>query len=174
MPRSFDVSADYQGSVGDIHRAFTEADYWLARLEYSSVDESKLESMRVGGESGSDGTIDVVTLQVMHRQNLPGVITQVHRGDLCVRREETWTPLTDGITTASIRGSILDSPASVAGTAVLSPLAASGGARLDVQFTVHVRIPLIGGKLENLIGAQLATLVAEEQRFTTMWLDSRA
>ena len=62
---------------------------------------------------------------------------------------------------------------SVAGTAVLSSTA-SGGANLDVQMTVHVRIPLIGGKLEKLIGAQLATLVAEEQRFTTMWLDSRA
>ncbi len=63
---------------------------------------------------------------------------------------------------------------SVAGTAVLSSLARSGGAKLDVQLTVHVRIPLIGGKLEKLIGAQLATLMAEEQRFTTMWLESRA
>jgi hypothetical protein len=174
MPRSFDVSADYQGGVEEIHRAFTDADYWLARLEYSSVDESKLESMRIGGESGNDGTIDVVTMQIMHRHNLPGVVTQVHRGDLCVRREETWSPLIDGTTTASIRGSILGSPVSVVGTAVISPLAPSGGAKLDVQITVQVRIPLIGGKLENLIGAQLATLVAEEQRFTTMWLADRA
>jgi hypothetical protein len=173
MPRSFDVSADYQVGVEAIYQAFSEADYWLARLEYSAVDESKLESMRVGGESGNDGTIDVVTLQVMHRRNLPGVVTQVHRGDLCVRREETWSPLTDGATTASIRGCVLHAPVSVAGTAVLSALAASGGARLDVHLTVHVRIPLIGGKLEKLIGTQLTTLVSEEQRFTTMWLDSR-
>jgi hypothetical protein len=97
----------------------------------------------------------------------------VHRGDLCVRREETWSALTDGTMTASIRGSILDSPVSVLGTAVLSSTSSSS-ADLDVQLTVHVRIPLIGGKLEKLIGTQLATLVAEEQRFTTMWLDSRA
>ncbi|BBZ37306.1 DUF2505 domain-containing protein [Mycobacterium conspicuum] len=173
MPRSFDVSADYHGSVEQIYQAFTEADYWLGRLEFSSVDESKLESMRVGGESGQDGTIDVVTLQVMHRRNLPSVVTQVHRGDLCVRREETWSALADGTTTASIRGSVLDSPVSVAGTAVLSSTAA-GGSKLDVQMTVQVRIPLIGGKLEKLIGAQLTTLISEEQRFTTMWLDSRA
>jgi Protein of unknown function (DUF2505) len=173
MPRSFDVSADYHGSVEKIYRAFTDADYWLGRLEFSSVDESKLESMRVGGESGDDGTIDVVTLQVMHRRNLPGVVTQVHRGDLCVRREETWSALIDGTTTASIRGLILDSPVSVTGTAVLSSTA-SGSAKLNVEMSVHVRIPLIGGKLEKLIGAQLATLVSEEQRFTSMWLDSRA
>ncbi len=174
MPRSFDVSAEYQGSVEDIYRAFTDADYWLGRLEFSSVDESKLESMRVGGESGDDGSIDVVTLQVMHRRNLPSVVTQVHRGDLCVRREETWSPIVDGTTTATIRGSILDSPVSVTGTAVISTISQSGGAKLDVSMSVQVRIPLIGGKLENLIGAQLATLVSEEQRYTTMWLDSRA
>lgn len=174
MPRSFDVSADYEGSIDGIYRAFTDADYWLGRLEFSSVDESKLESMRVGGESGDDGTIDVVTLQVMHRHNLPSVVTQVHRGDLCVRREEIWSPLVDGTMTASIRGSILNAPVSVAGTAVISPLASSGGAKLDISVTVQVRIPLIGGKLEKLIGAQLATLLSEEQRFTTMWLDSRA
>ena len=133
MPRSFDVSADYEGSIDGIYRAFTDADYWLGRLEFSSVDESKLESMRVGGESGDDGTIDVVTLQVMHRHNLPSVVTQVHRGDLCVRREEIWSPLVDGTMTASIRGSILNAPVSVAGTAVISPLAASGGAKLDVS-----------------------------------------
>jgi Protein of unknown function (DUF2505) len=169
MPRSFDVSTDYQGSVEEIHRAFTGADYWLGRLEYSAVDESKLESMRVGGDSGDDGTIDVVTLQIMHRRNLPGVVTQVHRGDLCVRREETWTPVSDGTTTASIRGSVLDAPVNVLGTAVLSTIAGAG-ARLEVQLTIHVRIPLIGGKLESLIGGQLATLVAEEQRFTTAWI----
>jgi hypothetical protein len=174
MPRSFDVSADYEGSIDGIYRAFTDADYWLGRLEFSSVDESKLESMRVGGESGDDGTIDVVTLQVMHRHNLPSVVTQVHRGDLCIRREEIWSPLVDGTMTASIRGSILNAPVSVAGTAVISPLAPSGGAKLDVSITVQVRIPLIGGKLEKLIGAQLATLLSEEQRFTTTWLDSRA
>ena len=163
------MSADYDGTVEEVHRAFSERDYWLARLAESGVDESELESMRV-----SDGTIDVVTVQVVRSHNLPGLVTQVHRGDLCVRREETWSPVTDGTMTASIRGSILDSPVNVAGTAVLSSLAASGGARLNVQLTVHVRIPLIGGKLEKLIGAQFATLLAEEQRFTTMWLDSRA
>jgi len=168
------MSAEYDGSVEAVHRAFSETDYWLARLEYSAVDESTLESMRVGGESGGDGTIDVVTLQVMHSHNLPRVVTQVHRGDLCVRREETWSPVTDGTTTASIRGSILDAPVNLSGTAVLSPIAASGGARLEVQVTVHVRIPLIGGKLEKLICGHLAAVLADEERFTTTWIANRA
>jgi hypothetical protein len=173
MPRSFDMSADYEGSVEEVHRAFSENDYWLARLEYFAVDESKVESMRVGAESGSN-TIEVVTLQVVRSHNLPGLVTQVHSGDLCIRREETWSPVTDGAATASIRGSILDAPVNLLGTAVLSPIAASGGARLEVRVTVHVRIPLIGGKLEKLIGGQLAAVLEDEQRFTTTWIANNA
>lgn len=90
MPRSFDMSADYEGSVEEVHRAFYEADYWKARLAETPVDVATLESIRVGGDSGDDGTIEVVTLQMVRSHNLPGLVTQLHRGDLSVRREETW------------------------------------------------------------------------------------
>jgi hypothetical protein len=33
-----------------------------------------------------------------------------------------------------------------------------------------VRVPIIGGKLENIIGTRLAELIAAEQRFTTEWI----
>jgi hypothetical protein len=170
MPRSFDISADSDGSVEEVLQAYREKDYWLARLARSGADDAKLESLRVGGESGNDGTIEVVTLQVVRSTKLPGLITQVHRGDLCIRREETWGPVSDGVTTAAIRGSIEGAPANVSGTAELSPTAESGGSRLDCRLAVQVRVPLIGGKLENFIGAQLANLVAAEQRFTTDWI----
>lgn len=170
MPRSFDLTAHYEGSVEHVYRAFTETDYWLARLADSGVDETSLESIRVGGEAGNEGTIEVVTLQVMHSKNLPGLITQLHRGDLGVRREETWGPVTDGIATASLTGEFVGAPASVTGTATLSPIAESGGSRMEFQVTVQVRIPLIGGKLENMIGAHLASLVEGEQRFTATWI----
>ena len=174
MPRSFDMSADYGGSVEDVHRAFSERDYWLARLADSGVDETKLESMRVGGESGNDGTIDVVTLQVWHSNHLPGLVTQLHRGDLRIRREETWGPITDGFATASIAGSILNAPVNLSGTAELSPIAGSRGARLEFWVTVQVRIPIVGGKVEKLIGSVLADLVGMEQRFTTKWIANHA
>jgi hypothetical protein len=174
MPRSFDMSADYQGSVEEVYQAFREAEYWRARLAVPAVDVATLESIRVGGESGNDGTIEVVTLQAVRSHNLPGLVTQLHRGDLCVRREETWGPVNDGTATASIQGSIVDAPVNLWGTAVLSPIPEAGGARLTFQVTIQVRVPFIGGKLENIIGTNLATLVTEEQRFTAMWMTNRA
>ena len=174
MPRSFDLSADYEDSVDRVHHAFYEEEYWRARLANLPVDEANLECMRVGGDSGDDGSVEVVTLQVVHSHNLHAVVKQLHRGDLCVRRKETWGPIADGAATASIAGSIVNTPVDVTGTAKLSPIADSGGARLAVRITVGVRVPIIGGKVERLIGGQLAELVSWEQQFTSEWIAAKA
>jgi Protein of unknown function (DUF2505) len=174
MPRSFDLSADYDGSVDDVHRAFTDEDYWRARLAGSGVDVATLESMRVGGEAGGEDTVEVVTLQVIRSHKLPGMVTQLHSGDLCIRREETWGPVTGGAATGSVVGSIVDAPVNLTGTVVLEPIDATGGTRLTFRATVQVRVPIIGGKLESIIGTRLAELVAAEQRFTTEWIAKTA
>jgi hypothetical protein len=170
MPRSFDLSADYENSVEEIHQAFLAEGYWKARLADIPVDEATLVSMRVGGDSGNDGTVEVVTLQVVRSHNLPALVKQLHRGDLSVRRKEKWGPITDGAATASIAGSIEGTPANVSGIAELSPIAETGGARLEFRISVQVRVPLIGGKVERLIGTQLAELVSREQRLTAEWI----
>jgi hypothetical protein len=168
MPRSFDISTDYAESVEAVLRAFSDEQYWHARLADSGVDDWTLDSMDV-----SDGVIDVVTTQVLRAHQMPALVTQFHRGDLRIRREERWEPIVDGSATATVTGSILDSPASLTGTAVLEPRG-DGGARLKFRATVEVKIPLVGGKLENFIGGQLVDLLIREQRFTTTWIAETA
>jgi hypothetical protein len=164
------MSADYEGSVEQVHRAFSQQDYWLARLEDSGVDDATLEWMQVGGPSGNDGSIDVITVQMLRSDRLPMLITQFHRGDLFIRREENWSPVTGGTATATVTGSILNAPVTLSGAAVLAPTTESTSARLKFRATVRVRIPLVGSKLENIIGTQLAALLTAEQRFTTRWI----
>jgi hypothetical protein len=168
MPRSFDVSADYEGSVEDVHRALREPEYWRARLVNSAVDDFELESMRV-----EDCAIEVAMLQVMFSKNLPALVTQLHRGDLRFTRTETWGPVTDGAVQATLGGSIANAPLSLSGTGDLSPTA-EGGSRLKFLIEVHVRIPIIGGKVEKLVGAQLPAFVKAEQHFTDMWIKDHA
>lgn len=167
------MSTDYGESVEAVLRAFSEEQYWLARLDDSGADDTTLDSMEVGGPSGDDGSIDVITTQILRADRMPAIVTQFHRGDLRIRREERWEPIVDGTATATVTGSILDSPASLTGTAVLEPLP-EGGARLQFRATVEVRIPLVGGKLENFIGSQLIELLIREQRFTTGWIGGSA
>ena len=168
MPRSFDVSTSYDGSVEAVHRAFGDRRYWLARRADSGADDATLDSMTVG----PDGGIDVITTQTLWASRLPGLVSQFHRGDLSFVREETWTPVRDGQARATVRGSIPGAPASLSGTATLTQKGA--GSHLDFAATVEVRIPLVGGKVETFIGSQLVELLTAEQRFTTNWIASGA
>jgi hypothetical protein len=158
------MAAEYGGGVEQVHRAFGDRGYWQERLADSGADTATLDSMTVD----ADGGIDIVTTQVLRRDRLPGVVTQFHPGDLAIVREEVWSPLDNGQATATVTGSIPGAPVSLTGTAVLAP--AGSGSRLAFTATVEVRIPLVGGKVENFIGGQLVELLSAEQRFTTAWL----
>lgn len=168
MSRSFDMSASYDGSVEQVLRVFGDRQYWLARLADSGADEATLDSMTVG----SDGVIDVITTQTLWASRLPGLVAQFHHGDLSFVREETWSPARDGQAGGTVRGSIPGAPATLSGTATLAPREA--GSHLDFTATVEVRIPLVGGKVENFIGSQLVELLIAEQRFTSEWITSGA
>lgn len=168
MPRSFDMATEYQGSVSAIHAAFCDRAYWEARLADSGADEAVLDVFQVG----HDGGVDVVTTQVLRADRLPSIIHQFHRGDLYIRRAETWTGLAGDFAEATVASSIQHAPVALNGEAHLSPVASpeSGGAKLAFRATVEVRIPLVGRKMETFIGNHLMTLLNDEQQFTTTWI----
>lgn len=163
------MATDYPTSVEQVYRALSDERYWQARLADSGADEATLERLVVTGDG-----IDVVTTQVLAAHRLPRLVTQFHRGDLVIRREETWTPLAGTRATADIAGSIAAAPVSLTGNAELSPEKAESPekntARLAFRAEVEVRVPLVGRKLENFISNQLVDLLSAEQRFTTGWI----
>jgi len=164
MPRSFDMATEYEGTVEQVHAAFCDRQYWLARLAASGADDWALN----GFSLGDDGGVDVVTTQVLRADRLPGVVHQFHHGDLEIRRAETWTGLCGGVAQASVASSIVRAPVTLNGEASLSSVAAR--ALLALQAVVEVRIPLVGGKMEKFIGTQLINLLNTEQEFTTRWI----
>ncbi|MGA5538097.1 DUF2505 domain-containing protein [Mycolicibacterium nivoides] len=167
MPRSFDMATDYEASVEQVHRAFADERYWLARLADSGADETTLDALTVTG----DGGIEAITTQILRADRLPGLVSQFHRGDLRIRREEHWQPIRDGSSHGTVQGSIAGAPVSLSGTATLT--ATAGGSRLSVHISVEVRVPLVGGKIESFIGSQLTDLLKAEQRFTSVWIADR-
>lgn len=165
MPRSFDLAADYQATVEQVHQALRDKRYWLARLADSGADDATLDALTVG----DDGGVAVRTTQILRADRLPGVVSQFHRGDLAIEREETWGPVSGGQAGATVVGAIPGAPVSLTGSGLLVP-ADQSGARLTFKATVEVRIPLVGGKIENFIGNGLVELMIAEQRFTTVWI----
>ncbi len=164
MPRSFDLSAEYQGSVDQVLSALADEQYWLARLADSGADAAILEALDVA----DDGSIAVATTQTLRADRLPAVVAQLHRGDLQIKRQERWSPVDNGRSTTAIDATIPGAPVAVRGTGSLHPVGAGSQVNLDIN--VEVKIPLVGGKVEGLIGGQLVDLLITEQRFTTAWI----
>lgn len=167
MPRSFDLSANYQGSVAQVHSAFADEHFWLARLEDSGADDAILDSLEIA----ADGTVAVTTTQVLRADRLPGFVTQLHRDDLHITRKESWSAIVADRSTATIAAHIPGAPVATHGAGNLYPNGA--GSTVDLRITVEVKIPLVGGKVEGFIGSQLAELLISEQRFTTAWILDR-
>ena len=59
MPRSFDMATEYEGSVEQVHHAFSDESYWLARLTDSGVDAYSLDGLTLDEAGG----VEIVTTE---------------------------------------------------------------------------------------------------------------
>ncbi len=163
MPRSVDFSIESPDSVEQIHSAFSEEDYWLARLvAFGGV--AKLDSLTID----ADDSVSVVMVQDARHEGMPKLVSRFYPREWRVVQEETWSPIGDGLVRGEISITSHGAPGSGYGTALLAP--AQNGSRLECNATVEFRVPLVGGKVESIISRQLAKQFSMIQRFTTKWI----
>ena len=166
MPRSFDVSADSSATVEQVHSAFSDEDYWLARIATLS-GSTALESLIVD----DDQTVRVATTQDLGRDLLPGVVAKFYRRDLKVRHTETWTPI-DGQLRGKIGVTVSGAPGSGSGAALVAPT--QNGSRLTFDGTVEFKVPLVGGTIESFIAREFARGIPDIQQFIAKWVTEQA
>jgi Protein of unknown function (DUF2505) len=167
MTRSFDILAESPACVEQVHAAFSREDYWLAR--HAAFDAtSTLDSLTVD----ADGTVTVRATQHLGRQLLPGVVAKFVPADLKILHSERWRPVGD----RRVRGQVsVSAPVGLgSGRAEAWLVPAGNGSQLRFAATVQVKIPLVGGKLEDSVGANLAGNILTIQRFTTAWIAGHA
>ena len=163
MPRPFDVSTPSSATVGQVHSAFADENYWRARLAEYGGDSIRLDALHVDDR----GTVLVKTTQDMGNDALPAFIAKAIPSDLKVIRQETWR-LADAELHADVTMHTSGAPISGTATAVVSPTA--GGSLLRFAGTVQVKVPLIGGQIEKYISSQIVEEIPGVQRFTTRWI----
>jgi hypothetical protein len=166
MPRSFDVSADSPATVEQVHSAFSDEDYWLARLATLN-GSTALESLIVD----DDQTVRVATTQDLGRDLLPGVVARFYRRDLKVRHTETWRPI-EGQLRGKISVVVSGAPGSGSGTALVAPT--HNGSRLTFEGTVEFKVPLVGGTIESFIAREFARGIPDIQHFVAKWVTEGA
>jgi hypothetical protein len=163
MPRTFDVSFDSPASVDQIHSAFGQEDYWLARIAAFGGAKA-LRSLVVD----ADGTVEVTVTEDLRRGGLPGMLAKLYRGDLNVVSTEKWSPSDEDHVTGEISVAVTGAPGSGRGVARLASL--GDGSQLTLSATVEFNVPVIGGRVEGYVADQFAGGLAEVHRFTTTWI----
>ena len=167
MPRSFDFSVESPVSVERIHSAFSEEDYWLARLAaFGGI--GRLDSLIVG----TDGSVSVAIIGDVRHDGLPGLVAKLYPREWQVVQNETWSPIDGGRVRGEVSFATRGAPGSGLGTVLLTP--AQNGSRLKCTATVEFKVPLVGGKIESFIGRQLVQQISEIQRFTAKWTTEHA
>lgn len=165
--RSLDLTSESPASVEQFHVALSTLEYWRARLAVNDSGTATLDSLTVD----ADGTVDVVTTLNPLRDRLPGPIARLHRGDLEILHTETWSLVDGGRLRGRVSYEMSGVPLSGSGTVLLTPLdSPDQGSHLSYTVTVEVRVPLVGGAIERLIGTQLPAGILAGQRFTAEWI----
>lgn len=165
MSRRIEHSSSYAFPVTQVHAGLITEQYWRDRLDEVGGPGATLEQVTTG-----PGTISVAMSQSIPAEHLPSIVSKVRPGDLVIKRTETWGTLDGDHAEGTFTAEVVGAPATISGTQTLK--ADGSRANVQVEGKAEVRIPLIGGKIENAIADEVLRLIAKEQEFTEQWLGS--
>jgi hypothetical protein len=167
MPRSFDCSVESSVSVEQIYGAFSEEDYWLARLA-AYGGNGRLDSFDVG----AGGVVQLVVVHDLRNALLPKPFGKLYPRDLEIVQDETWRLVRGVGVCGEVRTEARGIPGSGVGTVMMAP--ADNGSRLKCSGTVKFKIPFVGGALETILSRQMVEETPEMLRFTAKWIEVHA
>ena len=168
MSRQIDFRSSSSHPADEVYATMVDPDYLRARLDrIGGPGASLLEH-----SAGLEGARYVLRLG-LDAKDLPSAVRSVLPGNLTIERDERWSRQDSGRYLADVAVTIPGAPASASGGMRLQDLS-DGGSELHVRADVKVSVPLIGGKIEGVVGDQVQRLLAAEAAFTESWLAGNA
>ena len=171
MARRMVYDIDVDVPAADLYRHFTGRQYWEDLVASYLENSTRTEIAHFAtGESGTD----VSFAHIIAAEDLPAIARPVVPARFAVTREQHFDPFEQTANQASgrYRALVPVAPVDVSGDYILTDT--ETGSRMRLETRCKVRVPIIGGQIEQLIVNGLQSLFAEEGRFTREWLARRA
>ena len=165
MARSIDYRSTLAYPAEKVFAAMTNKEYLEARLREIGGPGSALLDHEATPESAR-----YELKQGLAEQDLPPIVGKVMNGDLAIIRTETLNRMQPGRYSGDVDVAIPGAPASASGGMALADEGA--GSLFEVHADVTVKVPLIGGKIEEIVADQVRRLLEAETEFTVRWLGS--
>jgi len=166
MPRSLVYDIDVDVSAAEMYGFFTTVGYWEDLVGFYLDNGAHTEIARFS--SDETGT-DVAFKHIMLAQDLPAITRRVLPDTFVVTREQHFDPFHAPTNQATGRfRAVIPAPCEVTGDYLLHNT--GRGSRMRLDSVVQVRVPLIGGQIEQLVASGLKSLFAQEGEFTAEWV----
>jgi len=165
MSRRIEHRAEFGHPVDLVYAVLTDEGFLRERL--TAIGGRSVELVSYAGDQ--DG-MKAVTRQGIDAQHLPGAVRKVAPGGMTIERTETWDGGGNGRYRGTVDASVGGFPGSLRGNTALRTR--TGGSELLLDGTVKVSIPLLGGKIEDVIIEQVGRLLRLEAEFAIRWLET--
>ena len=165
MARSIDYRSTLAFPAEKVFATMTDEEYLRARLRELGGPGSALLEHQATPESAR-----YKLKQGLSEKDLPPIVGKVMQGDLAIQRTETLRKSVEGAYGGDVDVAISGVPASASGTMRLADN--GSGSDFEVRADVEVKVPLFGGKIEEIVAGQVRRLLEAETAFTARWLES--
>ncbi|MFP5022643.1 DUF2505 domain-containing protein [Pseudonocardia phyllosphaerae] len=159
MPRSLDHRAPFPHPAEAVHPVLTGRATIERRLQELGGPGAALLSY----EETGDG-VRYTLRHGISAADLPSVVSSLVPGDLRIERTEEWHPAGPGVWEGTGTVQVHGAPASATSTMRLTD--ADGGSEVTVHADVTVKVPILGGTIEESVAGQIRRLLDAEAEFT--------
>jgi hypothetical protein len=162
MGSRIDHRAEFTQTVSEVYAASSDESVLRARLGQLGGKHGGLQEHAV-----TPNGVKYKLTQGIGAEQLPQAVRTLHKGDLIVHREQTWTADEHGYV-GRANATVNGVPGEITAKTTLTRVGDKTVLRTIGE--VKVRIPLFGAKLESVIAEQVTKLLQHEAEFTAKWL----
>jgi hypothetical protein len=162
-----DYTIAFDAPAEKVYQDFTSREYWQSLMDVYRVHVP--QSGVTSYSTGEHGT-DVVFVQCLPRSELPPIARAVVPVDMVITRTQHFDPFdhAESSATGSYSATVTHAPGHLEGQYLLSET--DTGATMRLSTVCKVNVPLVGGKLEDLILHHIKGLFDNEAAFTADWI----
>ncbi|MEV0668669.1 DUF2505 domain-containing protein [Mycobacterium sp. NPDC050441] len=166
MSRSRQSTMSFDAPAETIYAVYANAEYWQALMDrYDDLTPGKSD---ITAFSADERGIAVEFRQVLPRAELPAILRSVIPLDLAITRKQYFGPFDPHGANGHYAASVSHAPGRLDGRYALTGVAS--GSRLRADSTCKVPMPLVGGKLEDLVLQSVNDVFTIEGAFTADWI----
>lgn len=156
--------------AGEIHFAHAPDVVFAAQSDphYVIWKHEHMAAFDVSAEASEDGEHVVISSTRKLPAEIPSAARRFVGDSITVEEVHTWSyPETDGTRHGTVAASFGGAPMEVYGTIDLRP--DGDGSVVKVVIHAKAHVPLVGGKLENVVGEQFMRALRKEGQIAPRW-----